>query len=82
VARGGARLNLRLTHGPVFAPEFRSREVDAVCATITVEHVEQLYETLRLAGAGLHQPLTRQPWGARTFIVRDPDDNLILFAGR
>jgi len=29
----------------------------------------------------LEQPLTSEPWGARTFIVRDPDDNLVLFAG-
>jgi len=26
--------------------------------------------------------ITLQDWGARTFIVRDPDGNLLLFAGR
>jgi len=26
------------------------------------------------------QTLRNEPWGARTFIVRDPDGNLILFA--
>jgi hypothetical protein len=25
--------------------------------------------------------LKEEPWGARTFIVLDPDGNLILFAG-
>jgi len=28
-----------------------------------------------------HQELKTEPWGARTFIVKDPDGNLILFAG-
>jgi hypothetical protein len=28
-----------------------------------------------------HQTLKSEPWGARTFIVRDPDGNLILFSG-
>jgi hypothetical protein len=27
------------------------------------------------------RPLKREPWGAHTFIVRDPDGNLLLFAG-
>jgi uncharacterized glyoxalase superfamily protein PhnB len=25
-------------------------------------------------------PLKKQPWGARNFIILDPDGNLILFA--
>jgi hypothetical protein len=25
--------------------------------------------------------MKQEPWGARTFIVRDPDGNLLLFAG-
>jgi hypothetical protein len=28
-----------------------------------------------------HQTLKQEPWGATTFIVIDPDGNLILFAG-
>ena len=28
-----------------------------------------------------HQPLNTEPWGAGTFVVSDPDENLILFAG-
>jgi hypothetical protein len=27
-----------------------------------------------------HQTLKQRPWGARNFIVRDPDGNLLLFA--
>ena len=28
-----------------------------------------------------HQGLKKEPWGVKNFIVRDPDGNLILFAG-
>jgi hypothetical protein len=28
-----------------------------------------------------HQSLRTEPWGARTFIVQDPDGNLIAFSG-
>jgi uncharacterized glyoxalase superfamily protein PhnB len=34
-----------------------------------------------LAGATLHQLLRTAPWGPRTFIVADPDGNLLCFAG-
>jgi hypothetical protein len=27
------------------------------------------------------QTLKREPWGARNFILKDPDGNLLLFAG-
>jgi hypothetical protein len=27
------------------------------------------------------QALERQPWGAANFIIKDPDGNLLLFAG-
>ena len=33
------------------------------------------------AGVPFHQRLRAEPWGARTFIVRDPDGNLLAFAG-
>ena len=38
-------------------------------------------ELLERAGVAFHQPLKTEPWGARTFVVRDPDGNLLLFAG-
>jgi hypothetical protein len=41
-----------------------------------------LYLEYQAAGVAFHQTLRTEPWGARTFIVRDPDGNLILFAGR
>ncbi|WP_407045994.1 VOC family protein [Mesorhizobium abyssinicae] len=33
-----------------------------------------------MPGARFHQTLRTEPWGARTFIVSDPDGNLICFA--
>ncbi|HEY4985896.1 MAG TPA: VOC family protein, partial [Bradyrhizobium sp.] len=40
-----------------------------------------LFLEFQAAGAEFFQPLKREPWGARDFIVRDPDGNLLLFAG-
>jgi hypothetical protein len=28
----------------------------------------------------IHQSLRNEPWQAKTFVVKDPDGNLILFA--
>jgi len=76
-----ARLNLRRIQGPVFAPGFREREVDVLSATIAVDDPKALFLELQAAGAPFHQTLRTEPWGARTFIIRDPDGNLIAFAG-
>ena len=81
VGRDGARLNLRCVHGPVFAPGFRASNDDPLAAMITVEGIEGLFSLYDAAEVDLHQRLRREPWGARTFIVRDPDGNLICFAG-
>jgi NAD(P)-dependent dehydrogenase (short-subunit alcohol dehydrogenase family) len=35
---------------------------------------------VQAAGVEFVQPLRSEPWGARTFVVRDPDGNLLLFA--
>ncbi len=83
VSRDNARLALRHVDEPVFSPGVRERE-DLVLASITVkssEEIECLFRTYQAAGVPFHQQLKTQPWGALTFIVRDPDGNLILFAG-
>lgn len=82
VARDGARLNLRHVAPPVFAPGFRERERDALAATVTLDDARPLYEEYVGAGIPFHQALRTEPWGAQTFIVSDPDGNLIAFAGR
>jgi uncharacterized glyoxalase superfamily protein PhnB len=42
--------------------------------------IKELFQEFQAAGVDCFQRLQTEPWGARTFIVRDPDDNLVLFA--
>jgi uncharacterized glyoxalase superfamily protein PhnB len=68
---------------PVFVGDVRKRE-DLLSASITVataNEIEKLFLSYEAAGVSFHQELKEEPWGARTFIVSDPDENLILFAG-
>jgi catechol 2,3-dioxygenase-like lactoylglutathione lyase family enzyme len=83
VRRDQARLALRLVCEPVFVGDIRQRE-QLLSASITVDtadEIEQLFLDFQAADVPFHQPLRTEPWGARTFIVLDPDGNLILFAG-
>lgn len=82
VARDRARLCLRLVREPVFLGDIRERE-ELLSAAITLDSaaaIEQLFLDYQAAGVPFHQVLKTQPWGARNFILRDPDGNLILFA--
>ena len=83
VARGGARLNLRVVPGPVIAGDIREREqlLSATLTVATADEVEQLFSSYQAAGVHFFQTLRKEPWGATTFGVTDPDGNLILFAG-
>jgi catechol 2,3-dioxygenase-like lactoylglutathione lyase family enzyme len=81
IARDSGRLNLRRVSGPVFDTGFRSREADALSATFTLDDAGPLFLEFQKAGVAFHQTLRAEPWGARTFIVEDPDGNLIAFAG-
>jgi catechol 2,3-dioxygenase-like lactoylglutathione lyase family enzyme len=79
VGRDAVRLNLRLVCEPVFAGDIRERE-DLLAASITVDDVKRLFLEYRAAGVAFYQLLRTEPWGARTFIVKDIDGNLLLFA--
>jgi catechol 2,3-dioxygenase-like lactoylglutathione lyase family enzyme len=81
VFRDGARLNLRHLPTPPIDPQVRQRE-DLLSASITLDDAKPLFLEFQAAGVEFHQALKTEPWGARTFIVRDPDGNLILFSGR
>jgi catechol 2,3-dioxygenase-like lactoylglutathione lyase family enzyme len=83
VKRGDGRIALRLVCEPVFVGDIRERE-HLLSASITVQtaaEIKELFLEFRQAGAQFHQTLKKEPWGARDFIVRDPDGNLIHFAG-
>lgn len=83
VTRDLARLNLRVVGEPVFAGDIREREqlLSASLTVATAAEIKALFLTYRTAGVSLRQSLKKEPWGASTFIVADPDGNLILFAG-
>ena len=83
VKRDAARLNLRCVERPVIDPALRDRE-ELLAATLTVAtaaEINALFLAFQTAGVAFFQTLKRQPWGAKNFIVRDPDGNLLLFAG-
>jgi catechol 2,3-dioxygenase-like lactoylglutathione lyase family enzyme len=76
ITRGSAKLNLRLANKPI-----PSSEPDLLTASITVIGVEELEAEFRQKEAWFHTSMALQPWGAMTFIIKDLDSNLILFAG-
>lgn len=83
VKRDRAQLCMRLVCEPVFVGDIRQRE-HLLSASITVDtaaEIKQLFLEFQSAGVSFHQGLKKEPWGARNFIVLDPDGNLILFAG-
>lgn len=79
VTRDGARLNLRHVDRPVIDRAAGTAE-DLLSATIVIDHAKPLFLEYKEAGVEFHQTLRTEPWGARTFIVKDPDGNLITFA--
>jgi catechol 2,3-dioxygenase-like lactoylglutathione lyase family enzyme len=81
VFRDGARLNLRCLPTPIIDPLLRDSE-HLLSASITLDDAKALFLEFQAAGVEFHQVLKTEPWGARTFIVRDPDGNLVLFSGR
>ena len=83
VKRDGALLDLRCVDAPVLDNERRDREslLSADMGVNSADEIKQLFLEFQAAGVAFHQALRKEPWGARTFIVKDPDGNLLLFAG-
>jgi len=83
VRRDGARLNLRCVDTPVVDGALRERE-DLLSASMTVataDEIKHLFLEFQSARVLFHKTLRTEPWGAQNFIVKDPDGNLLLFAG-
>jgi catechol 2,3-dioxygenase-like lactoylglutathione lyase family enzyme len=83
VSRDNARLALRWMDEPFFTQDIRERE-DLLSASITLasaEEIKELFLAYQAAEVPIHQSLRNEPWQAKTFVVKDPDGNLILFAG-
>ena len=83
VVRDGGRLNLRCVERPVIDNDLRDREelLSASLTVATAEEIKALSLEFQGAGVAFFQTLKRKPWGASDFIVKDPDGNLLLFAG-
>jgi catechol 2,3-dioxygenase-like lactoylglutathione lyase family enzyme len=83
VARDAARLNLRHMDRPLIDAGLRDSEqlLSASFTVATAEEIKQLFLEFQEAGATFFHTLKRQPWGALDFVVKDPDGNLLLFAG-
>jgi uncharacterized glyoxalase superfamily protein PhnB len=77
------RVELRSVQRPVIDSTVREREeLLSVSMTVaTADEIKLLFLEFQSAGVAFHQTLKKQPWGARNFIVKDPDGNLLLFAG-
>jgi catechol 2,3-dioxygenase-like lactoylglutathione lyase family enzyme len=82
VMRDAARLNLKCVERPVIDPALRDREelLSAALIVATAGEIKQLFLEFQSASVTFFQALRREPWGARNFIVKDPDGNLLLFA--
>jgi uncharacterized glyoxalase superfamily protein PhnB len=83
VVRDGARINLRCVERPVIDADMRDREqLLSVSLTVaTADEIKALFLEFQTAGVTFFQSLRSEPWGARDFIVKDTDGNLLLFAG-
>lgn len=82
VKRGGAQIALRHVDRPVLdkIATAMKADVDMLAASISVDDIQALYREFQTIGVAFHQELRGEPWGAHTFIVRDLDGNLLLFA--
>jgi uncharacterized glyoxalase superfamily protein PhnB len=83
VSRDAARLNLRRVEEAVIESPVRDREelLSASMTVATAAEIKLLFLEFQSAGVTFHQRLKKLPWSARNFIVKDPDGNLLLFAG-
>lgn len=84
IGRDHVRLALRLVPEPVFADGIREREhlLSTAITVDTAAELKQLFLDCQATEVHFHQTLKKGPWDARTFIVCDPDGNLVLFAGQ
>lgn len=77
VARDAAVLAIRHVDKPVID---HTAAEDLLSAFIEVSNVDILHQEMQNAGARVRQAPRDEPWGMRSLIVADLDDNLICFA--
>ena len=77
LSRAGIVFNLRRSSIAPWHPS--PLDQDLLAMRIEVDDVTALYGELRNRDVHVHQALRREPWGQQTFIVADPDSNLLSF---
>lgn len=82
VIRDSAKIVLRHIDEAVYSGDVREREclLSAAITLASAEDAQQLFYQYQSLCLQFQQTLREEPWGASTFIVKDPDGNLILFA--
>lgn len=80
VSRDDASIHLRFVHQPVFVAGFREQE-RFLSAFVAVANVKGLFTEYENRNVPFVHRLRKEPWGQSSFIVRDPDDNWLCFAG-
>ena len=83
MTRDAARINFRCVDASILNSATRDRE-ELLSVSMTVasaDEIKLLFLEFQSAGVTFRQTLKKQPWGAKNFIVQDPDGNLLLFAG-
>jgi catechol 2,3-dioxygenase-like lactoylglutathione lyase family enzyme len=77
VKRDRARLCLRLVREPVFVGNIREKEklLSAAVTVDTAAEIKELFLEFQSADTEFFQRLETEPWGARNFVVKDPDGN-------
>jgi catechol 2,3-dioxygenase-like lactoylglutathione lyase family enzyme len=79
---GNARLALRRVCEPVYQTSVRERE-ELLSVSLGLNNdvdLLALYSEFKALGFYIQSGPTERLWGALDFIVRDPDENLILFS--
>lgn len=80
IFRDGVRFAVRQVDEAEIAAGRDYRHAEALpAATVMVARAEPLFFEFEGRGATFHQRLRTEAWGARSFIVEDPDGNLICF---
>jgi catechol 2,3-dioxygenase-like lactoylglutathione lyase family enzyme len=82
VIRDGVRLALKHADEPLFEALKPFRTEETLSASIALDRAKPLYLEYEAAGVRFNQSLRRESWGAWSFIVEDPDGNLLVFGGR
>lgn len=77
VSRDAVAFNLRRTDASPWVADPVDEEL--LAARLEVDDVKSLFLEFRDNGTALHRRLRTEPWGQVTFVVRDPDGNLVSF---